>query len=517
MNNAQQNRGAGRHVAFQAGAPQAFDVDYVVAGSGAGGAAAAITLARAGHSVALVEAGPWRDPQDYPTTMYGTMRDMFADWGQMVAMGNMAKGAAIMPIVQAKLMGGTPVINSAIVVRTPGDVLQDWRERLGLGDVFTENAIGLAQDRIENELEVTETPAPIMGQTGGMMLQALHKRGMEGHAIHRSVRGTCEGAMQCLQGCKRHNKRTANITWIPELKDKYHGLVLSCAPVDKVLIEKGHAVGVQGRWLHPDTRHKGAQFTIRAKKGVLVATSATQSAPLLQRSGVKLPALGQGWRAHPGSGVVGVYPHEVDMHKGPSQGVASLHHRKDIGIKLEHLSLPLELFAARVGGAGQTLTQKLADYRRCAMWVTAVRAEAVGTVKQNWLGNVDVQYQPTKRDIERLRTGAKIIAEMHFSMGAEKVWPGIVGLPSEIGPDQLGLIDNAPLDNRSYTWVLSHLFGGCTLGNDPQTSVVAPDLHVRGVRNLHVVDASAIPTTLGVNPQHTIMAMAMVTADRIMG
>lgn len=508
---------SGRHIAFQEGAAQSFDADYVVAGSGAGGAAAAITLARAGFKVALVEAGPWRDPEDYPSSMYGTMRDMFTDWGQLVAMGNPLGGDAIIPIVQAKLVGGTPVINSAIVVRTPGDVLDDWRERFGVGDVFNEQTIGAKQDQIERELSVTTTPLSIMGKTGATMLEALHKRGVEGHAIDRNVLAECEGVMQCLQGCKRRNKRTANFLWIPEMKDQHGGLVLSCAPVDKVLMENGQAVGVTGRWLHPQTRQKGATFTVRAKKAVLVAASATGSAPLLQRSGIKLPALGEGWRAHPGAGVVGVYPDAMDMHKGPSQAVASLHYRKDVGIKLEHLSLPLELFAARVGGAGQTLVHKLEEYRRCAMWVSAVRADAVGTVKLNWLGNTSVQYQPTKKDIERLRKGSKIIAEMHFASGAEKVWPGIFGMKGEIGPDEIDLFDNAPLDNRNYTWVLSHLFGGCTVGKDPQTSVVAPDLHVRGVKNLHVVDAAVIPTTLGVNPQHTIMALAMVTAERLVG
>ncbi|HEY8429343.1 MAG TPA: FAD-binding protein, partial [Sandaracinaceae bacterium] len=48
------------HVSFRDGAPLELEADYVVVGSGAGGATAAVTLARGGAHVAIVEAGAWR-------------------------------------------------------------------------------------------------------------------------------------------------------------------------------------------------------------------------------------------------------------------------------------------------------------------------------------------------------------------------------------------------------------------------------------------------------------------------
>lgn len=507
------------HLAFQASGTTELEADYVVVGSGSGGSAAAVVLARAGYRVIVVESGPWRDRNDYPHSMLGAMRDMMPDWGGTVAMGD-----SIMPIVQARGVGGGTVINSAIMVRTPGDVLHDWARDHGLGDVFTERAMGEAHDRVDADLAVAPTPTgPDYGRSNAGLLERLRGRGFEAHPTARNVHG-CVGSGQCLQGCRQGAKRSTNLQWLPEVIER-GGLVLSCAPVDRVILEGGRAVGVRGRFRHPQNRQRGGTFAVRAKRGVLLAASATQTPLLLHRSGVRSAALGRFWRSHPGAACVGVYPEPVDMHHGATQGTASVHFRGGIGpgatlqpgvgIKIESLALPLELVAGRTAGAGRGLVDKLTDARHQALWITAVRAEAEGSCKPGLFGQPNVRYKPTANDRAALLRGLRLLAELHFEHGATAVRPGIYGLPDNIGPDQLHLLETPPRDNRGITWVLSHLFGGAVLGSDPSRSVVGPDLHVRGARGLHVVCASALPTTLGVNPQHTIMAVAQITALRL--
>src|SRR6185369_15000643 len=124
-----------------------LETDFVVVGSGAGGAAAAVILARGGVTVAIVEAGPWRAPEDYPSTTYGAMRDLFADWGTLVT-----RSRALWPMVQASCVGGTTVINSAIVVRTPGDCFARWEREYGIEGRDLRRRVWEHQDRLEREL-----------------------------------------------------------------------------------------------------------------------------------------------------------------------------------------------------------------------------------------------------------------------------------------------------------------------------------------------------------------------------
>jgi choline dehydrogenase-like flavoprotein len=330
----------------------------------------------------------------------------------------------------------------------------------------------------------------------------------------RYVKG-CVGSGQCLQGCKQLKKQSLNLQFVPEVM-ALGGTVLSCAPAERVLLEGRRAVGVTGRFREPVTRRKGGRFTVRARKAVVVAASVTRTAPLLAASGVKHPLLGAGFRAHPGTGVIGVYDHDVDMNVGATQGWASVQYRVEPGMKLETLSIPPEMIASRLAGAGAELVARMGDYRRMAMWVVAVRAEAVGRVKRGVFGEVSVDYGFVRADMERLRTGLALLARTHFAAGARRVIPGIYGLPYDLGPDQVGLIEEGPLDPRAYILISSHLFGGATMDRDPARGVCDEYGRVHGYEGLVVSDASVIPTTLGVNPQHTIMALARTFAERLL-
>lgn len=497
------------HISFRKrGEPVELTADYVVVGSGAGGATAAVTLARGGATVAIVEAGAWRDPEHYPSSIYGAMRDMLDAWGS-----NFTRGRAFWPIVQGCLVGGSTVINSAIAVRTPADIFEQWERDHGVGGAKMAEDVWRIQDELERELCVEEVPPAARGRSNLLAKKGADALGYDSHFMRRYIKD-CRGDGQCLQGCREDRKQSLNRNFVPEVMTR-GGTVLSCAPVARVLLEGTRATGVTGRFLHPQTRERGADFTVRAKKGVLVAASVTRTPLLLMASGVKNAQLGKGFRAHPGTPVFGCYDEPVDMNTGATQGWASTAFREKPGFKLETLSLPLDMLSGRMAGAGSVLMERLLEFRHVAMWVQACRAESVGEVRSTF-GRPAVHYTLSEADMRRFREGMYLVAKTHVAAGARAVLPGVHGMPYKLMPDQIDQLKDAPLDPRAYVAILSHLFGGAVMGKDPKRSVCDGDGRVHGYQGLYVADASAIPTNLGVNPQHTIMALARLWSEAML-
>jgi choline dehydrogenase-like flavoprotein len=186
------------------------------------------------------------------------------------------------------------------------------------------------------------------------------------------------------------------------------------------------------------------------------------------------------------------------------------------GYKLESLSLPPEMLAARLPGAGAVWQERLGQLDHYVQWCAQVRMSTLGRVRPAWGGGAAVTYAPSQDDLAKLREGLALITKMMFAAGATEVYPGLGGVPEVLTkPDDVRHVENAKLRQGNFHMMASHLFGTACAGSDPRTSAVGPDLQSHAVRDLYVMDASVFPTNLGVNPQHSIMALVWRAAERL--
>jgi hypothetical protein len=125
-------------------------------------------------------------------------------------------------------------------------------------------------------------------------------------------------------------------------------------------------------------------------------------------------------------------------------------------------------------------------------------------------------YSLGRGDMDRLKRSVLLLAEIWFAAGAKRVYTPINGFKELCGPRDLARLARTRL-NRAGVYGLSayHPMGTCSMGADPFNSVVKSSGETWDVENLFICDASILPTSLGVNPQLTIMALAMRIAGFI--
>src|SRR2546421_1897306 len=93
------------------------EVDVVVIGSGAGGAVVAKELAELGHSVAVIEEGPYYKRQDMAGPPFERVPRVYRRPGRTAALG-----APTVPVPMGVALGGPTLINSGSCFPTPDPV-----------------------------------------------------------------------------------------------------------------------------------------------------------------------------------------------------------------------------------------------------------------------------------------------------------------------------------------------------------------------------------------------------------
>lgn len=490
--------------------PTRLTTDVVVVGSGPAGAAVAATVAAAGARCIVVEEGRWWQPAELHEDTLSAMADYYRDFGATVAMG-----PAPMPIVQGRAVGGTSLVNGAICWRLPRDVFDEWLTDPGLADAWDWPLIESLMDRVEQRLHIAPTDPAVAGPNNLLLGRGAEALGLEHRPINRNVVG-CVGLGRCLQGCPEGHKLSMDHSYLLDA-EAAGATILSSTTVQGVRLGDRaggrRAVGVTARTA------AGTTITVDARRAVVLAASAVHTPALLLRSGLADGPVGRHFMCHPGVSVAGRFAEPVRMWTGATQGHEVTGLRRE-GLKFEALGFGKAMVAARLPGAGSALAAEVAGIDHWANWGAAVRATGEGRVTVGRGGRAarpTVRFGLSALDVRRFRRGTAVLAHMMLAAGAESVRLGVHGWTQPVtdAAEVDRFAANGPLAARAYSTAATHLFGTARMGTDPATSVVRADLRHHSVEGLYVADSSVFPSNTGVNPQTSIIAVALRCGEHV--
>ncbi|HVW28214.1 MAG TPA: GMC family oxidoreductase [Polyangiaceae bacterium] len=483
-----------------------FDADVVVVGTGAGGAVVGAELAEAGRSVIFVEEGSHHPTSSFGPYMTESVPRLYRDGGSTAIVGT-----PVIPYVEGRTVGGTTVINGGMAYRTPEDVLASWQKTTGLVELGPK-ALEPLFERVERRVHVAPQLDESMGGDNKLMLEGARKMGWR-VSVNRRNQHACVGANNCGFGCPTGAKQSTLVSYLPSAFAA-GAMCLTDVRIEKLLIEGGRSVGVEGRAVDPTTRAPSHRVVVRAR-AVVIACGAVQTPYLLARHHKgQSGQLGKNFLCHPNAKVLALYPFDVEAWKGVSQ-YAQIREFDDEGILLAENFVAPGALGAHIPFHGEEAWELMSRYNQMVLSGVLVEDSTTGTVTRTRFGMPEVRYDITPYDHARFLKGVRLLAEMHFALGAEKVLLPFADLHFAKSVDDLRKIDERRVPRHSLELFTVHLMGTARMGGSAGSSVVAASGEVWDLPGCYVADASLFPTAIGVNPQITIMALATRVAWRL--
>jgi choline dehydrogenase-like flavoprotein len=464
--------------------------DVCVVGAGAGGAVVAAELAEGGAEVVVLEQGPRHDPDRFSARPPEMLARLYRDGGQTTTLGN---PPIVLPLGRG--LGGTTLINSGTCFRTPDHVLERWQTEFGLA--LDADTLAPCFERVERALSVAAVTAELAGANAAVARRGAERLGWSHGYIRRNARG-CVGSGVCAYGCPTSAKQHVGITYVPRAVAA-GARVVTGADVRRITVRDGHARGVEARG--PD----GERLVVEAP--VVVVAAGTVATPLLlerNELGRGSGQLGRNLSLHPATAAFARMDEVVDMARGVPQSLYVDEFAAD-GIMLEGIAGPPAHAAMALPLSGRRHREAMADYRRLAQFGLMVSDSSRGRVRAV-AGRPLIRYDLGADDLDRFRHGLARLRELFVAAGAREVH---LPLPPGVEPRRAR--------RRDLKLMAFHPLGTARADARPTHGVVDGDLAVHGVGGVYVADGSVVPSSLGVNPQITIMALATRLALHLLG
>ncbi len=491
--------------------PRLESPDVCIIGSGAGGAILAWELSEMGHSVVVLEKGGYHPKEEHTQKEDEMIPLLYKNSGLQFTI------PTAIAVAQGSCVGGSTVVNDAVCFRTPPAVLENWGKAYGIENI-SPHQMEKYFAKVEKRISVSEVQPYELNRNNLMLKTGCEKLGWDAGPNLRNCK-QCRQCGLCHLGCYYGTKQSMLETYVHDAEE-HHGdrvkIYANCT-ADKIATSGKRAVGVQGTITNPD----GRTFTITVKpKLVIVSAGTIASSELLLRSGLNGNGqVGQRIALHPSPALVGDFEQVIDGH----EGIPMAYHCHEFcvlktgkrGYLIESVFLAPYQFTLSLPAFEYEHKELMSRYNHYALAGILLQDESVGSVTLGGPYGTILYYQLSPGDATKMVEGMKNTAKIFFAAGAQRVITSHRKKTVLYSQDDLDLIDEQGVGPMDINLGSGHPQGGNCMGGDPNSSVVDSYCKYHGLNNLFICDASVFPTSVGVNPQLTVMGLATRAAEYI--
>jgi len=225
--------------------------------------------------------------------------------------------------------------------------------------------------------------------------------------------------------------------------------------------------------------------------------------------------VGKNFLCHPNSKVIGIFDQEINQWKGVHQS-HQVHEFLDEGILMTVVVVPPFAVGLSHPSFGRKNLEIMEQWNYMMVGGFLIDDTTYGRIYRLPWGAPLPTYQIDNIEFERILRATALLSELYFVAGAKKVLLPFFQLQEINSIDEIKKIYEYPIKKSEIELYTVHAFGTTRMCADPKRGVVDQFGKVHDTDRLFVVDGGIIPTSLGVNPQETIMALATRTGQYIL-